>query len=86
MFDQSVISLSRQLTYFQEYIGKLKALIGEEETKNIFKNSLFIVVAGSNDLANTYFSDGIRWKEYVVNTYSDLIEDGAIRFVQVSIL
>ncbi|KAM3304506.1 hypothetical protein P3S67_011372 [Capsicum chacoense] len=80
--DVSVISLSGQLTYFQEYIGKLKALIGEEKTKNIFKNSLFIVVAGTNDLANTYFSEGIRRKEYVVNTYSDLIADGAIRFVQ----
>ncbi|KAM3341633.1 hypothetical protein P3S68_026599 [Capsicum galapagoense] len=65
--DMSVISLSGQLTYFQEYIG-----------------NLFIVVAGTNDLANTYFSDGIRWKEYVVNTYSDLIEDGAIRFVQIT--
>ena len=39
---------------FKEYIGKLKASIGEENTTHVLNNNIFLLVAGSNDLANTY--------------------------------
>ncbi|KAG8492146.1 hypothetical protein CXB51_015679 [Gossypium anomalum] len=43
------------LNYFKEYIGKLKAIAGEEKTNFILAKSMFLVVAGSDDIANTYF-------------------------------
>lgn len=78
----SVIPLSQQLEYFKEYLGKLKAAFGEEETKFITDNSLFLVVAGSDDLANTYFTVGIRRLKYDVDAYTDLVVSGASAFIQ----
>ncbi|CAN4105225.1 unnamed protein product [Withania somnifera] len=78
----SVIPLSTQLSYFQEYVGKLKGLVGEKEANNILNNSLYLVVAGSNDLANTYFTIGFRQKQYDINSYTDLMVDNAADFIQ----
>nr|XP_009779479.1 PREDICTED: GDSL esterase/lipase EXL3-like [Nicotiana sylvestris] len=78
----SVIPLSTQLNYFQEYVGKLKGLVGEKEGNDILHNSLYLVVAGSNDLANTYFTVGLRQKQYDINSYTDLMVDGAADFIQ----
>ncbi|KAH0680662.1 hypothetical protein KY284_021747 [Solanum tuberosum] len=77
----SAIPLSTQLNQFKEYIGKLEELVGEEEANDILKNSLFLVVAGSDDLANTYFTAGVRLKKDV-NSYTDLMVAKASEFVQ----
>ncbi|XP_019265022.1 PREDICTED: GDSL esterase/lipase EXL3-like [Nicotiana attenuata] len=75
------IPLSTQLTQFKEYIEKLKGLVGEEEANNILKNSLFMVVAGTDDLANTYFTAGIRLKQDI-NSYTDLMVAKASKFLK----
>lgn len=80
---QSAIPLSDQLNHFKEYIGKLKAAVGEEKAKFILANSLYLVVAGSDDLANTYFTIGIRRRQYDVNSYTDLMVSSASNFIQV---
>ncbi|MCD9560044.1 hypothetical protein HAX54_018473 [Datura stramonium] len=77
----SAIPLSTQLTQFKEYIGKLEGLVGQEEAKYILKNSLFLLVAGSDDLANTYFTAGIRLKRDI-NSYTDLMVAKATEFLQ----
>ncbi|XP_075082152.1 GDSL esterase/lipase EXL3-like [Nicotiana tabacum] len=51
-----VVSLSGQLEMFKEYIIKLKEIVGEDRKNEILANSLFILVIGSNDITNTYFS------------------------------
>lgn len=84
MLNQSAIPLSTQLNQFKEYLSKLEVLVGEEEANDILKNSLFLVVAGSDDLANTYFTAGVRLKKDV-NSYTDLMVAKASEFVQVSI-
>ncbi|CAO2833752.1 unnamed protein product [Amaranthus hypochondriacus] len=76
----SVISLSEQLEQFKEYIEKLKQLVGVGKTKFILTNSIFLVVAGSDDIANTYFT--IRQFQYDVNSYTDLMLRQASSFVQ----
>nr|XP_016469134.1 PREDICTED: GDSL esterase/lipase EXL3-like isoform X1 [Nicotiana tabacum] len=76
----AVIPLSRQLTQFIEYTGKLKVLVGEEEANYILKNSLFMVVAGTDDLANSYFTAGIRLKQDI-NSYTDLMVAEASKFL-----
>lgn len=58
-------------------------MVGEERTNFILANSLYLVVAGSDDLANTYFTIGIRRLQYGVNSYTDLMVRGAFDFVKV---
>ncbi|PNT38508.1 hypothetical protein POPTR_005G242800v4 [Populus trichocarpa] len=78
----SVLSLSDQLEHFKEYIGKLKAIIGEENTIFTIRNSLFLVVAGSDDIANTYFTLRARKLQYDVPAYTDLMANSASSFAQ----
>ncbi|KAH6780214.1 GDSL-like Lipase/Acylhydrolase superfamily protein [Perilla frutescens var. hirtella] len=78
----SAIPLSDQLKHFKEYIGKLKAAVGENDANKILSNSLHLVVAGSDDLANTYFTIGFRRKQYNVASYADLLVSSASSFIQ----
>ncbi|KAH0990632.1 hypothetical protein GBA52_002115 [Prunus armeniaca] len=78
----AVTTLSDQLLQFEEYIGKLKGIVGEDRANSILANSLFFVVASSNDLANTYFVTGIRKLEYDVPSYTDLMLNHASDFLK----
>ena len=80
---QSAIPLSDQIKLFKEYIERLKGVVGDEGTSTILANSLFVVVAGSNDIINTYFSTPIRRSHYDVASYTDLLITLASSFVQV---
>ncbi|CAI8606619.1 unnamed protein product [Vicia faba] len=77
----SVIPLSSQLDMFKEYIGKLKNMVGEERTNFILSNSLFVLVGGSDDIANTYFIAHARL-QYDIPAYTDLMSNSATNFVQ----
>ncbi|XP_074347051.1 GDSL esterase/lipase EXL3-like [Apium graveolens] len=68
-----VIPLEKQLKMFQEYLEKLKSIVGEKKTSYILANSVFLLVAVSNDLANTYFSFGFRRFQYDVPSYADFL-------------
>lgn len=78
---QSVISLSDQLRMFQEYKDKLKSMVGKDKTNFILENALFLVVAGSDDIANTYFTVGARRLQYDVSSYTDLMLNNALDFI-----
>uniref|UniRef100_A0A5B7AYL0 GDSL esterase/lipase EXL3-like n=1 Tax=Davidia involucrata TaxID=16924 RepID=A0A5B7AYL0_DAVIN len=77
-----VISLSDQLEMFEEYIENLKGVVGEERTSTILSDSLYMVVAGSNDITNTYFSTLLRKLQYDIPSYADLMVSSASTFVQ----
>ncbi|KAL4578993.1 hypothetical protein LXL04_015128 [Taraxacum kok-saghyz] len=77
-----VLSCSDQLRQFKEYIGKLKHIVGEKRTQSILANSLFLVVAGSDDLANTYFTIGIRKLQYDIPSYTNLMVSSASDFIK----
>ncbi|CAN1824636.1 GDSL esterase/lipase EXL3, partial [Linum perenne] len=70
-----------QLEYLKEYIAKLKLVVGENRTSYILSNSLFLVVAGSDDIANTYFLLHARHL-YDLPSYTDLMSNSASDFVQ----
>ncbi|GKU90137.1 hypothetical protein SLEP1_g4177 [Rubroshorea leprosula] len=80
--DILVISLSEQINYFKEYISKLNGLVGEERTKFILANSLFLLVAGSDDIANTYFVLRARKLQYDVPAYTNLMVNSASKFIE----
>ncbi|KAG7587192.1 GDSL lipase/esterase [Arabidopsis thaliana x Arabidopsis arenosa] len=76
----AVISLEDQLNYFEEYIEKVKNIVGEEKKDFILANSLFLLVAGSDDIANTYYTIHAR-PEYDIDSYTTLMSDSASEFV-----
>ncbi|KAK9271306.1 hypothetical protein L1049_026896 [Liquidambar formosana] len=79
----SVLSLTDQLRLFKEYIEKLKGVVGEERTNFILANSIFLVVSGSDDIANTYFLTHVRELHYDVPSYTNLMVNWASTFLQV---
>ncbi|KAF5462151.1 hypothetical protein F2P56_018181, partial [Juglans regia] len=82
----SVLSMSDQLEMFKEYKAKLKGIVGEERTNFIVSKSIFLVVTGSNDIANTYFLSHIRELEYDIPSYTDLMVDQATTFFKVALI
>ncbi|XP_030536028.1 GDSL esterase/lipase EXL3-like [Rhodamnia argentea] len=78
----SVLSLSDQLNLFKEYVNKIKSGAGEEKALNIVTNSLYIVVCGSDDIANTYYTTPFRKGEYDIPAYTDLMVSSASSFFQ----
>ncbi|KAI4389621.1 hypothetical protein MLD38_001827 [Melastoma candidum] len=78
----SVISLTDQLEHFKEYIGKLRAAIGDEQTNFTLGKSMFLLVAGSDDIANTYFTSGVRKFQYDMFSYTDMMAKSASKFLQ----
>nr|VDD24738.1 unnamed protein product [Brassica oleracea] len=74
-----VVSLEDQLKYFQEYKEKIKAIVGEEKAKFMVENSLYLVVASSNDLAHTYIARSLR---YNITEYPDYLADMSSKFVK----
>lgn len=72
-----------QLTYFQHYIERVKRLVGQEKTNHQLAKGLAIVVAGSNDLAITYYGQGAQWLIYDVNYFTSMMANSAASFVMV---
>lgn len=81
LFFQSVVSMSDQLKYFQEYLSKIKQHFGEEKVKFILEKSVFLIVSSSNDLAETYL---VRSLEYDRNSYAEYLAELASEFIKVS--
>lgn len=79
---QGVKTLSEQLEQFKEYKRKLNKLVGVEKTDYIVAKSLLVVVASSNDIANTYFTSGVRKLNYDVASYTDLMLNYASQFLR----
>ncbi|XP_061359000.1 GDSL esterase/lipase At3g14820-like [Gastrolobium bilobum] len=78
----SVLSVEDQLNMFKEYIGKLKAAVGEKKTCYILAKSLFIISMGSNDISGTYFLASYRRFEYSVKEYASILVNMSSNFIQ----
>ncbi|KAL1188733.1 GDSL esterase/lipase EXL1 [Cardamine amara subsp. amara] len=74
------IPLSQQLKYYEDYIEKLKMMVGEERTNFIIQNSLFVVICGSNDIANDFFALPPVQLKYNVDSFTALMADNARAF------
>ncbi|KAK7382937.1 hypothetical protein VNO78_28601 [Psophocarpus tetragonolobus] len=75
---ESSMPLTGQLDLFKEYISKLKGLVGDDRANFILANSLFVVVAGSSDISNTYRTRSLL---YDLPAYTDLLINSASHFL-----
>ncbi|XP_023538134.1 GDSL esterase/lipase EXL3-like isoform X2 [Cucurbita pepo subsp. pepo] len=76
------ISLEDQLGMFREYSKKLEELVGVARAKFIIANGLFMVVAGSNDIANTFYLARIRQIHFNIDSYTDFMARYASAFAK----
>ncbi|KAJ8439806.1 hypothetical protein Cgig2_029066 [Carnegiea gigantea] len=80
---ENVISIFQQLEYFKEYIEKLKQLLGEDKTQFILANSVFVILAGNNDIFNTCGDNPFRKKLVNDDFFTDRLVNFASSFIQV---
>ncbi|KAG9442751.1 hypothetical protein H6P81_018605 [Aristolochia fimbriata] len=78
----SVLTLDDELRLFREYQTKLKAIAGEERAASIIRDSIYLVIIGSDDLANTYFTTPFRKKQFDIPSYADFLVEKASIFYQ----
>ncbi|XP_068646061.1 GDSL esterase/lipase EXL3-like [Aristolochia californica] len=78
----SVIPLEDQVKLFGEYISKLEGIAGADGAARIVSDSVYLVISGSDDLANTYFSTPFRRAHYDIPTYTDFLVQKASIFYQ----
>ncbi|KAA8519719.1 hypothetical protein F0562_013975 [Nyssa sinensis] len=69
----NVIPVSKQIEYFKEYQERLEVAIGKRKTKDLIKNAVYFVSAGTNDFVVNYFLVPIRRKSYDLPTYMDFL-------------
>ncbi|KAL6848461.1 hypothetical protein ACP4OV_021755 [Aristida adscensionis] len=77
----SVISLPDQLRLFHEYLGKVRAAAGDAAASRILSDGVFAICAGSDDVANTYFTLRAR-SSYDHASYARLLVSHAAAFVE----
>ncbi|KAF6994489.1 hypothetical protein CFC21_011180 [Triticum aestivum] len=51
----NIVRVSRQLHYFGEYQGKLRALVGASQATQIVNRALVLITLGGNDFVNNYY-------------------------------
>ncbi|KAJ4803198.1 GDSL esterase/lipase EXL3 [Rhynchospora pubera] len=76
-----VLSMDDQIKMFKEYKQKIKAIVGEKIAEEIISKSLYVVVSGATDLANTYFTTPFR-RNYDLSSYNQLLVQFASKFYQ----
>ncbi|XP_017701673.2 uncharacterized protein LOC108511800 [Phoenix dactylifera] len=75
------LTMDDQLNLFKEYKEKLKAIAGEKKASTIISRSLYIVVTGNDDIANTYFTSPFR-RNYDLSSYIRFVVQSASSFFQ----
>ena len=67
----NIIRMSRQLQYFGEYQGKLRALVGAARARQMVRRSLVLITLGGNDFVNNYYlvPFSIRSRQFAIQDY-----------------
>ncbi|XP_042387171.1 GDSL esterase/lipase EXL3-like [Zingiber officinale] len=77
----NVIPMRDQLDLFSEYRARLYSIAGPDRGAEIISKALFIICAGTDDLANTYFTTPFR-RNYDVPSYINLLISSASEFIR----
>ena len=70
-----------QLAMFHEYLGQVRAAAGDAKAAEILSRGIFAICAGSDDVANTYFTMRAR-SNYDHASYARLLVRHASSFVE----
>lgn len=76
----TVISMTDQLRMFEDYKQKVRAAGGDAALATMLSDGVFAVCAGSDDVANTYFTMRAR-SDYDHASYAALMVDHATSFL-----
>ncbi|GAB4824323.1 hypothetical protein Ancab_007211 [Ancistrocladus abbreviatus] len=76
------IPMLKQLKYFRKYIERLQGIVGLKKAKEIIKNALVIVSAGSNDLIISFHDSPVRSSQFNVSQYQDVVLRSFQNFVE----
>ncbi|CAN6318347.1 unnamed protein product [Urochloa humidicola] len=77
----SVLTMDNQLDLFKEYKWKLARIAGAHRAGEIVETSQYMVVTGTDDLANTYFTTPFR-REYDLESYIAFVVQCAVEFIK----
>ncbi|RWW23336.1 hypothetical protein BHE74_00019488 [Ensete ventricosum] len=73
-----------QLELFKEYKKKVRGIAGKKRANSIISASLYVVCAGSDDIANNYFLPAsLRQQSYDFSSYAKFLVHKASGFVEV---
>ncbi|XP_042500796.1 GDSL esterase/lipase At3g14820-like [Macadamia integrifolia] len=78
----TAMPLKAQFKMFEDYVEKVKSGIGEEKSRRIVSESLYVVCTGTNDISTTYFPTPLRKLHYNISSYTDLMLQFASTFIQ----
>lgn len=66
----NAMNMTRQVEYFCEALRRMKTIVGEEESRRIIGNAMFVISAGSSDMvSNMYDTYSRRRFEFTVSRY-----------------
>jgi len=80
---QAVLPMQEELNMFAEYKEKLAGVVGDAAAAGIVADSLFLVCAGSDDIANNYYLAPVRPLQYDISAYVDFLVQQACDFMRV---
>jgi hypothetical protein len=83
-FTQGAVPLSQQLRNFKEYLIKVKAIAGEENTTELIRESIYLVSTGSSDYVQNYYINPLVNKFRTPDQFADVLLQSFESFVKVS--
>ncbi|NP_001146030.1 GDSL esterase/lipase EXL3 [Zea mays] len=79
----AVLPMQEELNMFAEYKERLAGVVGDEAAAaGIVAESLFLVCAGSDDIANNYYLAPVRPLQYDISAYVDFLVEQACDFIR----
>ncbi|KAG2636496.1 GDSL esterase/lipase EXL3-like isoform X2 [Panicum virgatum] len=78
----AVLPMQEELNMFAEYKEKLAGIVGEEAAAGIVSKSLFLVCAGTDDIANNYYLAPVRPLQYDISAYVNFLVQQACDFMK----
>ncbi|KAF0922139.1 hypothetical protein E2562_027760 [Oryza meyeriana var. granulata] len=78
----AVLPMEEELNMFVEYKEKLAGVAGDAAAARIVYESLFLVCAGTDDIANNYYLAPVRSLQYDIAAYVDFLTQIASDFIK----
>lgn len=69
----NVLSVSKQLEYFEHYKIHLRKLVGKARADFITRNALYIMSMGTNDFLQNYFLEPARPKQFSLQEFENFL-------------